>query len=155
MLPRGLPWGRYINCISSAFSLPHTPIPLRYTSIPLPFSMSANLSLFDLNGNLGALEIGSVLGVFLFGIETLQTFNYYRRSPKDSNLLKPAVSRGRGCFKTFSDLPHPGCFRLVIIVWPSNHTFPHTRFREGSGTRTHDIGFTCCEWPSLIKTRER
>ncbi|KAJ7788262.1 hypothetical protein B0H14DRAFT_2628461 [Mycena olivaceomarginata] len=65
--------------------------------------MSADLSLFDLNGNLGALEIGSVLGVFLFGIETLQTFNYYRRFPKDSNLLKAA----------------------------------------GSGTRTHDIGFTC------------
>ncbi|KAJ7810598.1 hypothetical protein B0H14DRAFT_3480461 [Mycena olivaceomarginata] len=54
--------------------------------------MSANLSLFDLNGNLGALEIGSVLGVFLFGIETLQTFNYYRRFPKDSNLLKAAVA---------------------------------------------------------------
>ncbi|KAJ7788991.1 hypothetical protein B0H14DRAFT_251192 [Mycena olivaceomarginata] len=36
--------------------------------------MSANLSLFDLNGNLGALEIGSV------------------RFPKDSNLLKAAVA---------------------------------------------------------------
>ncbi|KAJ7312531.1 hypothetical protein DFH08DRAFT_1087546 [Mycena albidolilacea] len=54
--------------------------------------MSANLSLFDLNGNLGALEIGSVLGIFLFGIETLQTFNYYRRFPKDSTLLKAAVA---------------------------------------------------------------
>jgi hypothetical protein len=78
--------------------------------------MSANISLFDLNGSLGALEIGTVLGVFLFGIETLQTFNHYNRFPKDSNLLKTAVSRGRECVQIFADLPHPGWFRLVIIV---------------------------------------
>ncbi|KAF7368340.1 Saposin B-type domain-containing protein [Mycena venus] len=53
--------------------------------------MSANIFSFDLNVSLGALEIGIVLGVFLFGIETLQTFNYYKRFPKDSNLLKGAV----------------------------------------------------------------
>ncbi|KAJ7800094.1 hypothetical protein B0H13DRAFT_2390608 [Mycena leptocephala] len=53
--------------------------------------MSTIIDLFDLNGNLGALEIGTVLGVFLFGIETLQTFNYYKRFPKDSNLLKATV----------------------------------------------------------------
>ncbi|KAF7368338.1 Saposin B-type domain-containing protein [Mycena venus] len=53
--------------------------------------MSANISSFDLNANLGSLEIGTMLGTFLFGIETLQTFNYYKRFPKDSNLLKGAV----------------------------------------------------------------
>ncbi|KAF8143688.1 hypothetical protein K438DRAFT_598921 [Mycena galopus ATCC 62051] len=53
--------------------------------------MSVNISHFDLNTNLGAVEIGIVLGVFLFGIETLQTFNYFKRFPKDSNLLKGAV----------------------------------------------------------------
>ncbi|KAJ7889787.1 hypothetical protein B0H14DRAFT_1150401 [Mycena olivaceomarginata] len=53
--------------------------------------MATNVSPFNLNGSLGALEIGIVLGVFLFGIETLQTFNYYRRFPKDSNLLKATI----------------------------------------------------------------
>jgi hypothetical protein len=62
--------------------------------------MATNVSPFNLNGSLGALEIGIVLGVFLFGIETLQTFNYYRRFPKDSNLLKATVSRERGCSDT-------------------------------------------------------
>ncbi|KAJ7254992.1 hypothetical protein B0H12DRAFT_1071102 [Mycena haematopus] len=49
------------------------------------------LSSLDSNGSLGALEIGTLVGVFLFGIETLQTFNYYRHFPKDPNLLKAAV----------------------------------------------------------------
>ncbi|KAJ7802558.1 hypothetical protein B0H14DRAFT_3884498 [Mycena olivaceomarginata] len=53
------------------FPSPHTDTPSLYID-PLPFSI--------------------VLGVFLFGIETLQTFNYYRRFPKDSNLLKAAVA---------------------------------------------------------------
>ncbi|KAJ6579287.1 hypothetical protein B0H10DRAFT_2235901 [Mycena sp. CBHHK59/15] len=46
----------------------------------------------DLNGSLGATEIGSVLGDFLFGIETLQTFNYYRDFPRDSIALKTTVA---------------------------------------------------------------
>lgn len=46
----------------------------------------------DLDGSIGAIEIGAALGAFLFGIETLQTFNYYRNFPKDSNLLKGTVS---------------------------------------------------------------
>ncbi|KAJ7512936.1 hypothetical protein B0H11DRAFT_13361 [Mycena galericulata] len=50
------------------------------------------MSIPDLNGNLGAIEIGSVLGAFLFGVETLQTFNYYNNFPKDSNLLKSTVA---------------------------------------------------------------
>ncbi|KAJ6534332.1 hypothetical protein B0H19DRAFT_441516 [Mycena capillaripes] len=54
-------------------------------------NIPSNLLPFDLNGSLGAIEIGAVLGTFLFGIETLQTFNYYRDFPKDSKLLKAAV----------------------------------------------------------------
>ncbi|KAJ7445201.1 hypothetical protein B0H11DRAFT_2249623 [Mycena galericulata] len=53
---------------------------------------AANTFMSDLNGNLGALEIGSVLGASLFGVETLQTFNYYKNFPQDSNLLKSTVS---------------------------------------------------------------
>ncbi|KAJ6467878.1 hypothetical protein C8R45DRAFT_1079218 [Mycena sanguinolenta] len=56
--------------------------------------MSATLSILSslgLSGSLGALAIGTLVGGFLFGIGTLQTFNYYRDFPKDSNLLKAAV----------------------------------------------------------------
>ncbi|KAJ7259175.1 hypothetical protein B0H12DRAFT_1232157 [Mycena haematopus] len=49
------------------------------------------LSFLDLSGSLGATENGTLLGVFLFGIETLQTFHYYRHFSQDSNLLKAVV----------------------------------------------------------------
>ncbi|KAJ7245889.1 hypothetical protein B0H12DRAFT_770034 [Mycena haematopus] len=49
------------------------------------------LSSLDLSGSLGAIENGTLLGVFLFGIETLQTFHYYRHFPQDSNRLKAVV----------------------------------------------------------------
>ncbi|KAJ7494165.1 hypothetical protein FB451DRAFT_1165045 [Mycena latifolia] len=44
-----------------------------------------------LDGTLGAMEIGAILGTVLFGIETLQTFNYSRRFPEDSKLLKTTI----------------------------------------------------------------
>ncbi|KAF7356265.1 Saposin B-type domain-containing protein [Mycena venus] len=44
-----------------------------------------------LDGSLGVIQIGLVLGTFLFGIETLQTFNYYREFPKDPKILKGLV----------------------------------------------------------------
>jgi hypothetical protein len=56
-------------------------------------NIPSNTFLFDLNGSLGAIEIGAVLGTFLFGIETLQTFNYYRNFRKDSKLLKITVRK--------------------------------------------------------------
>ncbi|KAJ6555045.1 hypothetical protein DFH09DRAFT_1365995 [Mycena vulgaris] len=45
-----------------------------------------------LDGTLGALEIGTVIGVFLFGMATLQTFNYYGQFPEDSKILKVTVA---------------------------------------------------------------
>jgi hypothetical protein len=45
----------------------------------------------NLNGTLGATEIGAVLGTFLCGIQTLQTFNYFRAFPRDSVGLKTTV----------------------------------------------------------------
>ncbi|KAJ7265712.1 hypothetical protein C8J57DRAFT_1718314 [Mycena rebaudengoi] len=45
----------------------------------------------DLSASLGVIESGTLLGVFLFGIETLQTFHYYRNFSQDSKLLKAAV----------------------------------------------------------------
>jgi len=37
----------------------------------------------NLNGTLGALEIGVLISLFLFGIVTVQTSVYYDRFPKD------------------------------------------------------------------------
>ncbi|KIM42482.1 hypothetical protein M413DRAFT_134912 [Hebeloma cylindrosporum] len=41
---------------------------------------------------LGALEIGSLLGVFLFGVVSLQTFNYYATYPDDSWVNKTLIA---------------------------------------------------------------
>ncbi|KAJ7861917.1 hypothetical protein B0H13DRAFT_2354910 [Mycena leptocephala] len=54
-------------------------------------AIPSTLSFLDVSGSLGALENGTLLGIFLFGIETLQTFHYYRHFSQDSNLLKAAV----------------------------------------------------------------
>ncbi|KAJ7433644.1 hypothetical protein FB451DRAFT_1380244 [Mycena latifolia] len=48
--------------------------------------MAANYP--SLDGTFGALEIGTTVGTFLFGILTLPAFNYYRQFPQDSKLLK-------------------------------------------------------------------
>ncbi|KAF7300994.1 Saposin B-type domain-containing protein [Mycena indigotica] len=45
-----------------------------------------------LDGLLGAAEIGGVVGTFLFGIGTLQTFNYFQDYPSDGPILKTAVA---------------------------------------------------------------
>ncbi|KAJ7434669.1 hypothetical protein FB451DRAFT_1571868 [Mycena latifolia] len=46
----------------------------------------------SLPGTLGNIEIGLVLAIFLFGLETLQTFNYYRQFPQDALKLKILVA---------------------------------------------------------------
>ncbi|KAJ6469819.1 hypothetical protein C8R45DRAFT_425616 [Mycena sanguinolenta] len=46
----------------------------------------------ELNGSLGATEIGSVLGAFLFGVTTLQSYNYFRDFSRDSTLLRVTVA---------------------------------------------------------------
>ncbi|KAJ7358035.1 hypothetical protein DFH08DRAFT_932339 [Mycena albidolilacea] len=44
-----------------------------------------------LDDTLGAMEIGIVLGTFLFGLLTLQTFNYFRTYTQDTLMLKTLV----------------------------------------------------------------
>ncbi|KAJ6599988.1 hypothetical protein DFH09DRAFT_1271525 [Mycena vulgaris] len=44
------------------------------------------------DGTVGHVEIGLVIATFLFGIETLQTFNYYREYPNDRRMLKTLVA---------------------------------------------------------------
>ncbi|KAJ7288779.1 hypothetical protein C8J57DRAFT_1281202 [Mycena rebaudengoi] len=45
-----------------------------------------------LDGTLGSIEIGGVVSTFLFGIVTLQVWNYYRRYPADGRTLKLLVA---------------------------------------------------------------
>lgn len=52
---------------------------------------------FDVNPTVGALEIGTLVSMFLFGIVTLQVYLYYRNFPKDNALLKIVVRRIRLC----------------------------------------------------------
>jgi hypothetical protein len=54
-------------------------------------SIMASSSPVALDGSLGVFEIASVLATWLFGIETLQTFNYYSDFPKDPKILKALV----------------------------------------------------------------
>ncbi|KAJ7189392.1 hypothetical protein GGX14DRAFT_547110 [Mycena pura] len=51
----------------------------------------ASPSPIALDGTLGVFEIAAVLATWLFGIETLQTFNYYSDFPKDPKVLKTLV----------------------------------------------------------------
>ncbi|KAJ6481262.1 hypothetical protein C8R47DRAFT_1135191 [Mycena vitilis] len=44
-----------------------------------------------LDGTVGAIQVGLVLATWLFGIETLQTFNYYRDFGKDPRVLRGLV----------------------------------------------------------------
>jgi len=44
-----------------------------------------------LDGTLGAIEIGLILGTFLFGMLTIQTFYYFRTYPEDSVYLRALV----------------------------------------------------------------
>ncbi|KAJ7136678.1 hypothetical protein C8R44DRAFT_695577 [Mycena epipterygia] len=45
-----------------------------------------------LDGTLGSTLIGGVFATFLFGIGTLQTFNYYRIYPNGASLLRTTVA---------------------------------------------------------------
>ncbi|KAJ7856223.1 hypothetical protein B0H14DRAFT_2753192 [Mycena olivaceomarginata] len=71
-------------------------------------AIPSDLSFPYLSGTLGATEKGTLLGVFLFGIETLQTFHYYRHLSQDSNLLKAVVG-----FVWLLELGH------MISAWPA------------------------------------
>ncbi|KAJ7206276.1 hypothetical protein GGX14DRAFT_457512 [Mycena pura] len=44
-----------------------------------------------MDSTLGAIEMGGVLSVLFFGINTAQTYHYYRDYPKDRPLVKAAV----------------------------------------------------------------
>ncbi|KAJ7680762.1 hypothetical protein DFH06DRAFT_1315505 [Mycena polygramma] len=47
--------------------------------------------MLDLGSTLGAIQIALVLATWLFGIMTLQTFNYYRNFPRDFKAIRGLV----------------------------------------------------------------
>ncbi|KAG2009415.1 hypothetical protein CC2G_012357 [Coprinopsis cinerea AmutBmut pab1-1] len=70
-----------------------------------------------LQSSIGAVQIGSLFSVFLFGIETLQTHLYYQQFPEDAIHLKIMVG-----FIWLVELAHTFCvsaeiYRLTIIEY--------------------------------------
>lgn len=62
--------------------------------------MASRVAGLSLTGSVGALEIGSLFSVFLFGIETLQTHLYFQTFKDDKWRLKSLVryqAVGHGC----------------------------------------------------------
>ena len=55
------------------------------------FDMSSGIFSVDLGTTIGALQIGSLFAIFLFGIVTLQAYLYYDAFPKDRWTYKSLV----------------------------------------------------------------
>lgn len=51
-----------------------------------------------LHDTIGAVQIGSVVGTYLFGIETLQAYYYFRHYPTDAKWIKAMVRIALGKF---------------------------------------------------------
>lgn len=57
-------------------------------------AMSGATTIPDMNDTLGALEIGVLISVFLFGFVTLQSYLYFSKFPNDKWGLKVLVRVG-------------------------------------------------------------
>lgn len=53
--------------------------------------MASSSPLPDVEPTLGRIVVGVLIATFLYGIETLQMFNYYRAFPEDRRVLKILV----------------------------------------------------------------
>ncbi|KAH7922199.1 hypothetical protein BV22DRAFT_676277 [Leucogyrophana mollusca] len=73
-------------------------------------------------GSIGALEIGTIVMTFFFGIGTVQTFHYYRGYPHDSLWLKSFIAVVWLC-----ELGH-----TISVAW-GTYTVTVTRFGDLSG----------------------
>ncbi|KAJ7440957.1 hypothetical protein FB451DRAFT_1377401, partial [Mycena latifolia] len=83
-----------------------------------------------LDSTLGAIEIGGVLAVYLFGIETLQAFYYFRNYPKDSLWLKTAVAA-----VCFLELGH------TISIWHAIYSLTVTFYCQPKHLETPPYSF--------------
>ena len=66
----------------------------------------------SLDQTIGALEIGSLFSVFLFGILTLQIYNYYHTFRDDGWKIKALVSPMLLFCRN-----SPECFNKVAAIW--------------------------------------
>lgn len=70
---------------------------------------------FDANSTLGALLCGMLVSCTLFGVLTVQCYNYNRYFPQDIRMIKFLVSRNRwSVFYCLLTLDHQ-----VLAVWYS------------------------------------
>ncbi|ESK82282.1 hypothetical protein Moror_15472 [Moniliophthora roreri MCA 2997] len=53
--------------------------------------MPFKIPVFDVNNTIGALEVGALVTIFLFGVVTLQVYFYFSRFPDDSWYIKLLV----------------------------------------------------------------
>lgn len=63
-----------------------------------------------IEGYLGAIEIGVLISIFLFGIFNLQAYVYYRNYPNDSQPLRILVSEPAVAIVGLN-------MRLTINIW--------------------------------------
>lgn len=69
----------------------------------------------DLRDTIGALEIGSLVAIFIFGIVTLQMYTYYTTFWKDLWYYKALVSDCYIFLGAFDSGVYIGCFSVVCI----------------------------------------
>ncbi|KAJ6523919.1 hypothetical protein DFH09DRAFT_1419178 [Mycena vulgaris] len=74
-----------------------------------------------LDGTLGTTEIGAIMGTFLLGIGSLQTFNYYQHYPNDTATLKTVVG-----ILWFLELGH------LISVWHAVYSMTVTFYGQSA-----------------------
>ncbi|KAF8212837.1 hypothetical protein K438DRAFT_1957427 [Mycena galopus ATCC 62051] len=70
------------------------------------------LASFDVNGTLGAIQIGVSVSYVLFGVATTQTYIYYSRFPDDSRMLKALTA-----FVWFCDIAHTLCLGQSLYTF--------------------------------------
>ncbi|KAK7061969.1 Saposin B-type domain-containing protein [Favolaschia claudopus] len=92
--------------------------------------MSSPPALPAFDGTLGIVQIGLVVATWLFGVETLQTFNYFQIFEKDGKLMKglvPLDSRS-GLIHTYLVLPDNRLLELgsTIACWHSMYSITVT-----------------------------
>jgi hypothetical protein len=69
-----------------------------------------------LDNTLGAVEIGGVLATFLFGLATLQTYNFYHQFPSERSVLKWTVRHFRA-----TRIPKTQVHRSRLSGFSSSH----------------------------------
>ncbi|KAF7367821.1 hypothetical protein MSAN_00846500 [Mycena sanguinolenta] len=90
---------------------------------------------FDANGTLGALLIGTLVSYMLFGVATIQGYNYYVRFPDDSRKIKALVTA-----VWFGELGH------VICIGHSLYAMVITEYGHPERLARLPNSLFCCDF---------